>query len=181
MFENLEKKLVNLLIFTDLAKMKKKIPEDFSGVKRIQDRRVRRLVRKAYRIPFYKERFDAAGVKPEDIRTGADLTRLPLLHKEELRAWMKEEAKNPRYDNWYHDTTSGSSGEPLMILLSPREKAYMMANWFRVMMLAGYNHEPQERAQRFRRLRHRAPAPGHLAPRVSGSVRAGGGNDPAGQ
>jgi hypothetical protein len=135
----LEKKLVNLLIFTDLAKMKKKIPEDFSGVKRIQDRRVRRLVRKAYRIPFYKERFDAAGVKPEDIRTGADLTRLPLLHKEELRAWMKEEAKNPRYDNWYHDTTSGSSGEPLMILLSPREKAYMMANWFRVMMLAGYN------------------------------------------
>ena len=139
MFENLEKKLVNLLIFTDLAKMKKKIPEDFSGVKRIQDRRVRRLVRKAYRIPFYKERFDAAGVKPEDIRTSADLTRLPLLHKEELRAWMKEEAKNPRYDNWYHDTTSGSSGEPLMILLSPREKAYMMANWFRVMMLAGYN------------------------------------------
>ena len=110
MFENLEKKLVNLLIFTDLAKMKKKIPEDFSGVKRIQDRRVRRLVRKAYRIPFYKERFDAAGVKPEDIRTGADLTRLPLLHKEELRVWMKEEAKNPRYDNWYHDTTSGSSG-----------------------------------------------------------------------
>ena len=26
-----------------------------------------------------------------------------------------------------------------MILLSPREKAYMMANWYRVMMLAGYN------------------------------------------
>jgi hypothetical protein len=24
-------------------------------------------------------------------------------------------------------------------LLSPKEKAYMMANWFRVMMLAGYN------------------------------------------
>ena len=52
---------------------------------------------------------------------------------------MREEAKNPKYDNWYHDTTSGSSGEPLMILLSPKEKAYMMANWFRVMMVAGYN------------------------------------------
>lgn len=139
MFEKLERKLVNVLIFTDLAKMKTKIPTDFSGVKKIQDRRVQKLVKRAYEIPFYKERFDAAGVKPEDIRCGDDLAKLPLLYKEDLRAWMKEEAKNPKYDNWYHDTTSGSSGEPLMILLSPKEKAYMMANWFRVMMLAGYN------------------------------------------
>ncbi len=139
MFENLQKKLVNVLIFTDLAKMKKKIPEDFSGVIRTQNRRIRKLVKKAYRIPFYRERFDRAGVKPSDIRTAADLVKLPLLKKEELRAWMKEEDKKPKYKNWYRDTTSGSSGEPLMILLSPREKAYMMANWFRVMMLAGYN------------------------------------------
>lgn len=56
-----------------------------------------------------------------------------------LRAWMNEEAKNPKYDCWFHDTTSGSSGIPLMLLVSPKEKAYNMANWFRVMMCAGYN------------------------------------------
>lgn len=139
MLENLQKKAVNILILFDLAKMKKKIPDDFSHVKRIQDRRVRKLVKKAYKIPFYKERFDNAGVKPEDIRTGTDLAKLPILTKEELRAWMKEESVKTKYDNWFKDTTSGSSGEPLMVLLSPREKAYMMANWFRIMMLAGYN------------------------------------------
>lgn len=139
MFEKYQKKMNNLFIFLDLLKMKKKIPEDFSGVIRVQNRRIRRLMKRAYQIPFYRERFDAAGVKPEDIRCADDLSKLPLLYKEELRAWMREEAKNPKYDDWYHDTTSGSSGEPLMILLSPREKAYMMANWFRVMMVAGYN------------------------------------------
>ena len=139
MLEQVQKKLVNAYIFLDLKKMKTKIPRDFTEVKKIQERRLQKLMKEAYKHPFYKERFDKAGVKPKDIKKPEDLAKLPILYKEELRAWMKEEAKNPKYDNWYHDTTSGSSGEPLMILLSPREKAYMMANWFRVMMLAGYD------------------------------------------
>lgn len=139
MLEGLEKKLVNVLLFVDLFRMEKKLPEDFTKVLRTQDRRVQKLAKKAYKIPFYKKRFDAAGVKPEDIKTGDDLSKLPLLTKDELRAWMNEEAKNPKYKDWYHDTTSGSSGVPLMLLVSPKEKAYNMANWFRVMMTAGYN------------------------------------------
>ena len=74
--------------------MKTKIPEAFSGVMRTQDKRVRKLVKRAYEIPFYRKRFDEAGVKPEDIRTGDDLSKLPLLTKDELRAWMNEEAKD---------------------------------------------------------------------------------------
>ena len=107
MFEKLERKLVNVLLFFDLFKMKTKIPTDFRGVMHTQDKRVQKLVKRAYEIPFYKKRFDEAGVKPEDIRTGDDLSKLPLLTKDELRAWMNEEAKNPKYDCWFHDTTSG--------------------------------------------------------------------------
>ncbi len=139
MFETLQRKMVNILLFADLFKMKTKIPKDFTAVKKIQDKRVRKLVKKAYRIPFYRKRFKEAGVKPSDIRTGDDLSKLPLLTKDELRAWMNEEARKPKYRQWYHDTTSGSSGVPLMLLVSPKEKAYNMANWFRVMMVAGYN------------------------------------------
>ena len=139
MFEKYQKKLINLMILADLPKMKHSIPKDFSRVKKIQDRRVRRLAKKAYKVPFYRERFDRAGVKPSDIRCADDLTKLPLLYKEELRAWMKEEDKDPKYKDWYHDTTSGSSGVPLMVLVSPKEKAYNMANWFRVLLIAGYN------------------------------------------
>ena len=139
MFEKYQKKMVNALLFLDLFTMTRKIPKDFGPVMKKQDKRVRALVKKAYKIPFYRARFDAAGVKPSDIRCGDDLAKLPLLTKDELRSWMNEEAKNPKYDNWFHDTTSGSSGVPLMVLVSPREKAYNMANWFRVMQVAGYN------------------------------------------
>ena len=139
MFEKIQKKASNILIFLDLAKMRKHYTKDFSPAMRMQEKRLRRLVRKAYKIPFYRERFDKAGVKPEDIRTGEDLTKLPLLTKDELREWMSSELQNPKYKDWIVDTTSGSTGKPLSILFSPREKAYMKANWLRVMMVAGYN------------------------------------------
>lgn len=57
MFEKLEKKAVNLLIFADLAKMTTKIPDDFTKVKEIQDKKVQKLAKKAYKIPFYRKRF----------------------------------------------------------------------------------------------------------------------------
>jgi phenylacetate-CoA ligase len=141
MFDKLQKKAVNVLLFFDLFKLNRKRPteQDFVRLKKIQEKRLRKLMKKAYEIPFYRERFDRAGVKPEDIRTAEDLVKLPPLTKDELRTWMSQEANNPKYKDWFHDTTSGSSGVPLMLLYSPREKAYTMANWFRVMCIAGYN------------------------------------------
>ncbi len=138
----IQKKLMNLYIFTDLLKMNRKIPKNKAALARelaVRDRRVRKLAAKAYRIPFYQERFDRAGIRPEDIRTGEDLAKLPLLTKDELREWMAAESKKPAYRDWICDTTSGSTGKPLAILFSPREKAYMKANWLRVMMRCGYN------------------------------------------
>ena len=139
MFEKLQKKLMNVMIFADLPKMKTHYPRDFKKAMALQQRRVRKLARLAYRHPFYRERFDRCGLKPEDIRTADDLSKLPVLTKDELREWMNEERKNPRYADWIVDTTSGSTGKPLSILFSPAEKAYMKANWMRVMMTAGYN------------------------------------------
>ena len=67
----LQKKLMNLYIFTDLMKMSRKIPKnrkELAREMRTRDRRVRALVKRAYEIPFYRKRFDEAGVRPEDIR-----------------------------------------------------------------------------------------------------------------
>lgn len=134
-----DKKLMNLYIFLDLGKMVHSIPKDFSKVMRMQNERVQALAKRAYEIPFYRERFDKAGVKPENIRSGDDLTKLPVLTKDDLREWMGSLKDRPEYKDWICDTTSGSTGKPVSILFSPREKAYMKANWFRVMQVAGYN------------------------------------------
>ena len=139
MLEKYQKKLMNVYLFLDLLKMKRKIPTDFSSALRMQNRRTRALVKKAWRYPFYRKRFETAGIRPEDIRTGEDLVRLPVLTKDELREWMAEERKKPRYRDWIVDTTSGSTGKPVSILFAPREKAYMKANWLRVMLSCGHN------------------------------------------
>ena len=139
MLDKLQKKLTNVNLFFALMQMDRRIGTDLKAEKEKQNKNIRKLVRKAYEIPFYRERFKKAGVRPEDIRTSEDLAKLPLLTKDELRAWMKEEAAKPEHKDWYADTTSGSSGIPLTILLSPVEKAWMMANWFRVLLKAGYN------------------------------------------
>ena len=139
MKEKIQKKLMNGYLLADLPKMAWQIPKNFSKVMQVQNQRVQALAKRAWEIPFYRERFEKAGVRPEDIRTGDDLTKLPVLTKNELREWMGSLKDLPEYQDWICDTTSGSTGKPVSILFSPREKAYMKANWYRVMLCCGYH------------------------------------------
>lgn len=55
-------------------------------LEKLQLNRLKDLVKRVYEIiPFYKESFDAAGVKPEDIRSLNDITKLPFTIKQDLR------------------------------------------------------------------------------------------------
>ncbi|MFD7293666.1 phenylacetate--CoA ligase PaaK [Streptomyces sp. NPDC059897] len=52
----------------------------------LQLERLRGTLRRVYeRVPFYREAFDKAGVRPEDCRTLADLGRFPFTTKADLR------------------------------------------------------------------------------------------------
>ncbi len=52
----------------------------------LQLRRLRRQVERVYAtVPFYRHKFDEAGVKPADIRSLDDLTLLPFTEKQDLR------------------------------------------------------------------------------------------------
>lgn len=52
----------------------------------IQLRRLKNTVERVYAVvPFYRKKFDEAGVKPEDIKTLDDLRRLPFTTKQDLR------------------------------------------------------------------------------------------------
>lgn len=139
MLDKYKKKLKNVYLFIALMQMDKKIDNDLKKQKEKQNKNLQKLIKAAYKHPFYRKRFKKAGVKPSDIKTAEDLAKLPLLTKDEVRAWMMKEAEKPGREYWYQDTTSGSSGKPLMILLSPWEKSCMLANWYRVLMKAGYN------------------------------------------
>ncbi len=51
-----------------------------------QNAQLRGVVARIYgTVPFYRARFDSAGLRPEDIRGSADLPRAPLTTKDDLR------------------------------------------------------------------------------------------------
>ena len=138
--EKYERKLINVLLAINLIFFLQKgkaiaTPKE----KRVQDKRVRKLMKAAYKIPFYKERFDRVGLTPKDFKCADDLYKFPTLTKNELRDWMEEETGKDKYEYYFYDTTSGSSGTPTSVYYSPREKAWNMANWMRVLIRGGYN------------------------------------------
>jgi phenylacetate-CoA ligase len=52
----------------------------------IQLRRLQATVARVYNaVPFYRQRFDERGIRPEDVRSLEDLRRLPFTYKEDLR------------------------------------------------------------------------------------------------
>lgn len=74
--------------------------------------------------PFYKKKWDKAGVKPEDIRSLADFERIPFLTKEEIR---QDQAENPPFGSYLcvprHEVarvqgTSGTTGRPTAFAIS---------------------------------------------------------------
>ena len=88
------------------------------AVGRLRDRRLRAMVEHAYRnSEFYRARFRAAGLRPSDIRTAADLRHLPPTTKAELQAAPPEHLLARGFDagNTVHEATSGSSGRVLQI------------------------------------------------------------------
>ncbi|MFF3906157.1 phenylacetate--CoA ligase PaaK [Streptomyces sp. NPDC001848] len=59
---------------------------DARALRALQLERLRASLRHAYEhVPFYREAFDKAGVRPEDCRTLADLARFPFTVKADLR------------------------------------------------------------------------------------------------
>lgn len=141
MFALLQRKLNNVLVFKNLISLNRAPLENYQKIKRIQDRNVYKLMRKAYQVPFYRQRFEQIGKTPEDFRTAESLAAFPILHKEEIRAWISEELKNnpEKYKHWYRITTSGSTGTPLMTCISPKENARLSANWLRIACKHGFH------------------------------------------
>ncbi len=80
----------------------------------LRDKKLRSMIHHAYtNIPFYKERFEKAGVRPEEIKTIGDLNRLPVLSKREILENEKA-LVNPNFQQkLYTRKTGGSTGMTL--------------------------------------------------------------------
>ncbi len=105
---------------------------------KFQNKKIQKLMKRAYEIPFYRKKFEEAGVKPEDFKCREDLIHFPVTTKSELREWLADEVVG-KESKFHIFSTSGSTGMPLKVPVSPRENAYLTANWLRMAVKWGIN------------------------------------------
>ena len=84
------------------------------------------------RTPFWRRKFDEAGLSPSDIRSLEDLPRIPFCTKEELQA---DQHEHPPFGSYLgcdrralvrFMTTSGTTGRPLRRVFSARDWGYVL-------------------------------------------------------
>ena len=107
-----------------------------------QNREISKFVKYIYQIPFYRKRFDVAGITPNDINVREDFLKLPPLYKSEYRQWLLDETSDKsKFKYWMRRQTTGSSGTPLDLYSLPTDRAAEIVNLFRCALLQekGYN------------------------------------------
>ena len=86
-------------------------------MKAVQLKRLQETVQKVYEnVPFYRQRFEEKGVKPEDIRSLEDITKLPFIVKADLRNKKPFELFAVSKDQVVRiHASSGTSGSPTIV------------------------------------------------------------------
>lgn len=113
----------------------------------LQSERLQKIVKTCYeKVPFYRKKMDARGVKPEDIRTIDDIVKLPFTTKTDLRdeypfglqAVPKEEVVRIH-------ASSGTTGKPVVDTYTKNDLAMWAEGVARVM--AAGNVGPSDTVQ----------------------------------
>ncbi len=93
-----------------------------SGIEALQSERLRATVRHCMDSPFYKKRFAECGLMPDDIRTPADLYKIPFTTKQDLRdTYPFGIASVPLEQCVRLHSSSGTTGNPTVILHTARD------------------------------------------------------------
>ncbi|MDA4136672.1 MAG: hypothetical protein OK449_06725 [Thaumarchaeota archaeon] len=101
-------------------------------LRRLQEQRLREVVSHAYNnVPLYREKFDARGVKPGDIRSLDDLGKLPFTTKQEVMGGIPHRSIARGFDlrDCIRASTSGTSGGPMPVYYDKRFWDYCQAAW----------------------------------------------------
>ncbi|HWI54294.1 MAG TPA: phenylacetate--CoA ligase [Desulfobacteria bacterium] len=120
---------------------------DWENIFEYQSAKLRKLVKRVYRnSPFYREKFQQAGVNPNEILTVKDLARLPFTTKSELRngyplgLMAVPEEKVVRIHS-----SSGTTGKPIIVPYTKNDVKTWAQLMARCMEMVGVT--PRDRVQ----------------------------------
>ena len=93
----------------------------------LQLKRLQQVLQRVYRnVPFYEESFDNAGISPDDIKSLADLRRLPFTTKQDMRdSYPYGLFAAPMEEIVRIHASSGTTGKPTVVGYTSRD----ISNW----------------------------------------------------
>lgn len=147
---------LSLQVLRDFCALKRNLHRSPSELREIQTKKLRAIIAHAYNnVWFYHKKLDEAGVKPDDIKTIEDLTKIPLSRRSEIQSKSLSElvAKNVDLNKCAKRTTSGSTGMPLTVAVDSKTLNFEEALWNRAFTENGLRfwdkmavlHDPRSR------------------------------------
>jgi phenylacetate-CoA ligase len=104
-----------------------------------QEKKLRAIVSYAYEfVPFYHRKYENAGIEPGDIKKRKDLSKLPILTKDEIRNNLGEMiSRDYNVEKLRRLSTSGSTGKPTHLYVSQAESEFRKAKHLRANISVG--------------------------------------------
>lgn len=104
-----------------------------------RDLLLRRLIRACYdEVPFYRELMDSVGVRPEDIRTASDLSKLPVVDKQLLRPHYPARTVRRTPYKQFQNSSSGSTGQNFYVMADTETVGWYRASFLLSLEWAGW-------------------------------------------
>ncbi len=102
-----------------------------AALEALQLKRLQNTVARVYaNVPFYRQCFDAVGIRPEDIKTLADLKRLPFTTKQNMRdSYPYSLFAAPMEEIVRIHASSGTTGKPTVVGYTQKD----IDNWSELM------------------------------------------------
>ena len=112
----------------------------------LQNRKLRAVVKHAYEnVPYYHNLFDSVDLRPEDIQTTEDLTRIPITSRRDIQKQSPDQTISRSVDSerCIQLRTSGTTGVPLTVYLTPAEHRFRELIEIRSLLSIGF--KPNDR------------------------------------
>ncbi|MGE5294046.1 MAG: phenylacetate--CoA ligase family protein [Solirubrobacterales bacterium] len=103
-----------------LRQVNKLMQLDGRQLHEFQQQRLRTIVRYAYdNVELYRKKWQQFGVHPDDIQTVADLKKLPIITKDDLREGFPDAIRSREFrpEDCFTVGTSGSTGSPVRVFV----------------------------------------------------------------
>ena len=108
--------------------------------KRAEKKVIKQIHRAYHKVPYYRKKYDEAGININEIKTLKDLKKLPFVTKDEIRNAFPKEivARGIDIKKCHYSATTGSTGRSLPFVFSPKTYLFYNTTNFRVYTMFGY-------------------------------------------